>query len=117
MSKFIVSANYRNSPYKYLVRGFDEPIENAIAYRSVKAKGVQFCQSSNGEQGFGCRVVALCDECEPHDTEVTEPVIDGTKKLRFTGVKFVQVDDPNYVEVTSAKEIQLTEYGSVLAVL
>jgi hypothetical protein len=66
MSKYVVSANYldRESELKWLVRREDEPVSQATAHRSVLCRGVKFQLSSEGEKGFGCRVVAIVDEVE-----------------------------------------------------
>lgn len=63
MSKFVVSANYRNrnSQYKWLVRRIDEPIDRAVACEDVQCIGVKFTESNADEKGFGCGVVAVCE--------------------------------------------------------
>lgn len=62
MSKFIVSANYRDrdSEYRWLVRREDEPIENAVACKLVSATGIEFTRSGD-ESGFGCALIAVCE--------------------------------------------------------
>lgn len=64
MSKYIVSANYRNrkSDYCWLVRKADQPMEEATACSSIRVIGAQFVPSSAAEEGFGCKTVALCDD-------------------------------------------------------
>lgn len=66
MSKFVVSANYRdrNSPRRWLIRGVNEPIEAAIAWTGVIAKNLRFQDSPEAEAGFGCGVVAIAEFAE-----------------------------------------------------
>lgn len=63
MSKFVVSANYRNrnSNFKWLVRRIDEPIQDAVACKDVQCVGATFTDSNEDEQGFGCSRVAICE--------------------------------------------------------
>ncbi len=63
MSKFVVSANYRNrkSEYKWLVRRYDESIDKAIPCKRVKCSNVKFEPSNKDEEGFGCHLVAVCE--------------------------------------------------------
>ncbi len=66
MSKKIISANYRdrNSELNWLVRNHDQSPEEAVAFKSVYATGVEFKQSSAYELGFGCDVVAHCETAD-----------------------------------------------------
>jgi hypothetical protein len=77
MSKFVVSANYRNrnSNYKWLVRRIDEPIEKAVACEEVYCIGVTFTNSNAEEKGFGCGVVAVCENVSVSyvETEIDFP--------------------------------------------
>ena len=63
MSKFVVTANYRNrkSEYKWLVRRYDESIDKAVACKRVKCSNVVFQASNKDEEGWGCHVVAVCE--------------------------------------------------------
>jgi hypothetical protein len=112
MSKFVVSANYRDrsSSYRWLVRRYDEPIEKAVACKRVVAKGVRFQASNQGESGFGCTTVAVCDSAELFDQETL------AKRLRFDGVSFL-VDEKDGPHVSGVNELQLGEAGEILAVL
>ena len=69
MSK-IVTANYRNrdAKEKWLVRDENERPDAAIAFSTIVAKGVKF-KASTGywEEGFGCVVVAVCEEATGYD--------------------------------------------------
>ena len=71
MSKFVVSANYRDrtSPYKWLVRESGKPLDTAVACKEVVAHNVEFVQSTDGEYGFGCFVVGIADEASVIDPE------------------------------------------------
>mgnify|MGYP003436407028 CR=1 FL=1 len=73
MSKFVVSANYRdrNSQYKWLVRRIDEPIEKAVACEIVNCSGVTFGDSNKEESGFGCNIVAYCENVNVRYAETT----------------------------------------------
>lgn len=65
MPKFVVSANYRdrNSSLKWLVRRVDDPVSSAVAVPSLELRGVAFAQSFHPDEiGYGCKVVATCDE-------------------------------------------------------
>jgi len=78
---FVISANYRDrdSDYRWLVRRSAQRPEDAKAFKTVRAKGVIFCPSTDYERGFGCTIVIYAHEVE---TEGEEP----TKiKLRFRG--------------------------------
>lgn len=60
---FIVSRNYldRASEYKWLIRREDQPISQARACRRVVCEKIEFKMSSEDETGFGCNVVARCE--------------------------------------------------------
>lgn len=64
MSKYIVSANYRdrNSKFNWLVRQAGQAPEQAIACTDLRVVGVSFEESSEFESGFGCKLVAKCDD-------------------------------------------------------
>lgn len=109
MKKWIISANYRdrNSPYRWLVRARDERPEAAVAYKSVRAKGVEFARSSEFEAGFGCTIVAQADEFV---AEGPEP---RGHRLRFDFDQFLnQAGNP----VRSAGELHLDADGTMTAV-
>lgn len=101
----IVSANYRNrqSPYRWLIRDEDEPLEKARACKSLVATNFTFQQSSPEEDGFGCRVVARCETAVGSDFE-------RRAKVRFDGRKFVD-EDGSVVEQGS--ELILDEEGGI----
>ncbi len=65
MPKFVVSANYhdRESLLKWLVRRKEDPVSSAVAVPVLELRGVTFERSSHHEEiGYGCKVVATCDE-------------------------------------------------------
>ena len=107
----IISANYldRTSPYKWLVRNEQDPVEKAVACKEVKATNVSFRASSTFEEGFGCRTVAVTnDEVEIISPE-PKPV-----ELRFVGDAFY---DPDYVEVREVSTLHLTSEGKMIALV
>ena len=111
--KKIVSRNYRDygSDYKWLVRNEGSPAESARACKRVVAKGVKF-QKTGGEGleveiGFGCRVVAMCDEAIAEDME---PIFE---KLTFEYDRF----ELSGKIVTEVSEMHLEPDGSVLALV
>jgi hypothetical protein len=112
MRSWIISANYRDrsSPYKWLVRRSDQQPQEAVAYKTVRAKGVIFCPSTAYESGFGCSVVAFAHEVV---TEGPEHTI----KLKFTGPSggnlFVDETGKAHEEVA---ELFLGNEGEITAV-
>lgn len=101
--QWVVSANYldRSSPNRWLVRRVGEPVEKAVAVRSVKAKGVEFTGSSI-EEGFGCSIVAECDSIS------TDPHI-----LQFERHGF---QDETGNRIWAVSSIDLSEAGTITAV-
>jgi len=95
MSKFVVSGNYRDreSEHRWLVRREDDPIDKALAVKSLIARGVRFIPSQQDELGFGCDVVATADSVEV-DAEKS-----GGQKLRFVGKWFYDEADTYVPEV------------------
>ncbi|MDB5190118.1 MAG: hypothetical protein JWN49_444 [Parcubacteria group bacterium] len=65
----IVSANYRDrkSPYPWLVRQETQHPRAARAFKTVIATGVKFAASGHYEEGFGCSIIALCDDVQGFD--------------------------------------------------
>ncbi len=114
MSKFIVTANYkdRQSPEMWLVRKADESIDNAVPCKRVRMCGVRFETSSIAEAGFGCFTVAVCDSAEvvPDDA----PVVLGERPLVFDGAKFTTARG---TYVGQAREMQLHANGAIDATL
>ena len=96
----IVSANYRNrnSAYRWLIRDENEPVENARAFKSVRATGVHF-GASRAEEGFGCSVVAFCEEAVGREPEAQEI------PLRFDGHDFRTVHGNRYVEACDTLDL------------
>lgn len=105
---FIVSANYRDrkSPFRWLIRGENEPVLAARAFKSVRATGVVFGPSNEAEQGFGCTVVAICQTAEGKYPEQQQV------RLRFDFVSFV---DPNDDVVEKCDVLELGKDGSMVA--
>ena len=105
----VISANYRDrtSPYKWLVRDQDQDPKQAVAFKTVKAKGVTFEGSNSYESGFGCQMVAVAESVEVGGAE-NAPV-----RIKFNGSGFVYEGD--YLE--KVKELELSEDGSMVAVL
>lgn len=107
----IVSANYRDrkSPYRWLIRQEDQPVESARAFKSVKARGVKIISSNAIEEGFGCRIVAKCQAADGFDPEPDAPVV---KTLRFDHDAF---KDDRGRRVDEMLELDLGEDGSIKA--
>lgn len=87
MSKpnFIVSANYRDrsSPLRWLLRsGGSEPVE-ASPFTALVANGVEFCPSSDYEEGFGCSIVAYCDGAQGFADNADVMIPDGAIRISF----------------------------------
>lgn len=120
MSNFVVSANYRNrnSNYKWLVRRIDEPIEKAVACEDVHCIGVKFTGSNAEEKGFGCGVVAVCENVSigSPETETDLPTAgipnnhddDTYNKFTFNGYAICRT-----VLVESVERINLHYDGSM----
>jgi hypothetical protein len=106
----IVSANYRNrnSAYRWLIRDENEPIESARAFKAVQAKGVRF-GASRAEEGFGCSIVAFCDEAIGREPEVR------VTPLRFDGQSFRAVEGSRLVE--ACETLDLAPDGKMVATL
>lgn len=62
--KYVVSANYRDraSENKWLVRRADEHPDKAVPCKEVRLKDVRFRDSNEYEEGFGCKLVAFCED-------------------------------------------------------
>ncbi|MES2931025.1 MAG: hypothetical protein V4665_04575 [Patescibacteria group bacterium] len=67
---YIVTPNYydRKSPLKWLVREENQPLGTVKAVKVVIATEVIFEFSSALEAGFGCTVVAKCNEVQIYDS-------------------------------------------------
>lgn len=123
---FVISANYldRQSPFRWLVRRADEPLESARACRQVKCGSVRFKKSGTapegkGEAGFGCAVIAVAEHAEGLDfqdevKEQPEQPKDNRKKLEFSYDSFYDQDSN---KVTEAKTLELGPHGEILATL
>ena len=111
MSKFIVSANYRDrdSKYKWLVREEGQKPQEAIAVLAVICVGVAFCPATDWETGFGCSTIALCDDVS-YKAEDVEPV---EVDLKFSGHSFY--NGKNVVETVA--ELTLGSDGKMKAKL
>ncbi len=120
---FIVSANYRDrsSPLKWLVRREDQHMGDARPCNKVYAKGVKFVKSSEAEEGFGCKKVAVCDEVQYSydDAEVLRPA--ATVPLHYyIGFMidfFWSARKLPSAEITSVQELYLGADGKMEAVL
>lgn len=76
---FIVSRNYYDlsSPARWIYRQANIPIgrDNYRAVNALVANGVNFMESGNYEQGFGCNVIAKVDEVVALSEEDLERMI------------------------------------------
>lgn len=98
---FIVTPNYNNrgSEYCWLIRDASSPQNAGRACKRVVASNVEFQPTYDGnfplEVGFGCSMVAVCDQAEGFDFEDEAPAevdtnVEGLAKLHFDGASFVQ---------------------------
>lgn len=110
MAKKIISANYRNrnSAYKWLIREEGQSPEEARACKRVTATNVKFQRSDDYEAGFGCKVVAVADEAEGHDYEVTRN--EQGSALRFNGVHF---EDHKGNAIQALEDLTLNDDGTI----
>jgi len=116
MTRKIVSANYndRESPYRWLVRDEGQHPSEAVAFMSVVLTNAIFCPSSDHESGFGCSIVAFCDEAIGSNNDVSPD----TKKLSITILNFsgtVFYDPETDQNVPSCKTLVLNTDGSMQA--
>lgn len=123
MSKFVVSANYRdrNSQYKWLVRRVKEPIEKAVACEIVHCSGVTFGDSNKDEYGFGCKVVAYCDNVNicyaevEHDLPTASIPIPASEEGTWNNYKFNGYAICRTVPVESVEFLNLYDDGNMVA--
>lgn len=122
MSKFVVSANYRDraSEYKWLVRRIDEPIEKAVACQVVYCSGVIFGDSNKAEKGFDCNRVAFCENVQVKYPETDHDL--PTKSLQITvpdttynSYKFDGYNICRTVPVASVEFLNLHYSGDITA--
>ncbi|TXH55517.1 MAG: hypothetical protein E6Q97_08675 [Desulfurellales bacterium] len=110
--RYVVSANYldRSSPYKWLVRSESDPVEKAVWCKVVEAKGFEFTKSTV-EKGFGCRVVAICDEVKVSEVKPAERVVE--VDLQFDHGRFIDRDGGERID--RGEELILSDDGSMTA--
>lgn len=115
---FVVSGNYRKEGGKklpWLIRKTEHPIEGAVAVTSVHATGVEFRESPKGESGFGCNIVAICENAT-FDSESEIPAKMHMHVIKFDKrrMRFVKKHDRSVV--TSCKRLILEPSGRIWAV-
>ncbi len=110
MAKKIITANYRNrnSAYKWLIHDEGQSPEEARACKRVTAKNVKFQRSDDYEAGFVCNVVAVADEAEGHDFEVTHN--EQGSALRFNGAYF---EDHKGNAIHALEDLTLNDDGTI----
>ena len=116
MSRKIVSANFndRESPYRWLIRNVGEHPTEAVAYMSVVLTNAIFCESTAFESGFGCSIVAYCEDAVGSNEDV-----DAAKKeacptiLEFNGNSFYNAEKSLMVQ--ECKTLILNTDGSMQA--
>lgn len=121
MSKnFVVSANYRDrsSSFCWLVRRYDEPIDKAVACEEVHCTGVKFTASNAEEKGFGCGVVAVCENVSVRYVETetdlpTEEIPNNHKNNTYNKYAFNGYAICRTVPVESVERINLHYDGSM----
>ena len=84
----IVSGNYRDrrSPLHWIIRDAAEGMECYKAFPAAEASGVRFRISTDGEEGFGCKVVA---DCQSAKGKKNVAVPKNALPMKFDGVDFV----------------------------
>jgi len=111
--RIVVTPNYRDrtSPYRWMVRIAHQPLATAIAFRQVETGPFTIVRAGVEEEGFGCSVVALCDEARCWDREPQQPA---TKQvvLTFTGDEFRDSSDS---VVKSGQRLSLDPSGVIFA--
>lgn len=121
---FVVSANYRDrhSPYRWLIRQAGDPLEKARACRRVELRSeVGLVQSSDGEEGFGCRRVALCEDVVGYEFEDEAKALtvadesDGYVPVEWDGLNFVAKFGDSEKYIGSAKMMRLEANGKIFA--
>jgi hypothetical protein len=113
----IVSANYRDRRSKkpWLVRNASEHPRKAVAFKEVHIKGhTTFCTSERYEQGFGCSVVASCQEATGTNDSFPTQLSEVKTRIHFNVFRFV---DEAGNDVPECKELLLRADGSMYAVL
>lgn len=119
MSKFVVSANYRDrqSPYKWLVRRVDEPIDKAVACEFVRCSGVTFGDSNKEEKGFGCNRVAFCENVSINypevETDLPKDPIRIPYNLESNNYVFDGYNICRTVPVNSVEMLRLSDNGKM----
>lgn len=89
----VVSANYRDrSQHNWLIRKAGDALENFELRDRVIVRNFRFCKALDGEEGFGCQMVAVGD--------VEEQDIDRSKlvKITFNGLHFREVETDHLVQ-------------------
>jgi hypothetical protein len=111
----IVSANYldRESPERWLVRDSSQP-EAAVAHRGVIAHGVAFCPASDYEAGFGCNVVAHCENAIGGSEDVAIP--EGATPLKLVKKIGLFFNEDYSLVVETCDILNLRSDGSTYAV-
>lgn len=120
MSGIIITANYRDrySPYKWLIREADKPIETARACKRIEAEGVEFQPSDVEEARQGCTAIACvkAGQVQGFDFEdELKPInVDSSYvNLQFDGGSF----RCNGRRVNNCQRLVLQDTGSMMAVL
>lgn len=107
MTMLIISANYldRSSEYKYLVREQGKPVSTAKVCKAVSIDGPsRIEQSSELEEGFGCRRVCVADS-----RHVTMTGVQGEpERITFDGYDFRNSD---HKKVDRFDKLELNENG------
>lgn len=112
---FIVSRNYRNraSAYKWLIRREDQPIKEARACKRVVCEGVRFQESSSMEYGFGCYIVAVCENAIGVDYEDSPSPVE--LELSIDTFRYWDDQQHDHVVVDEVKHLDLTPDTEIFA--
>lgn len=113
---FIVSRNYldRASDYKWLIRREDQPVSQARACKRVVCEKIEFKMSSEDEAGFGCNVVARCENAIgigfEGDTDLKELV------LEYDQFKYFDDEEDDWTYTKYVGCLELTPEKDILAI-
>lgn len=91
--KAVVSANYRDRTQKnWLVRAIGDSIDKYEIHERVVVKDFVFCEAWGGEEGFGCKTVAV------GNLEESEINRDRLVRIRFYAYRFVEDESGRRVQ-------------------
>lgn len=97
------------------MRGLDEDPQNAKAFKTVKAEGVEFIKSTSWQENFGCVRVAFCETAEGNNETINEMSKSKYFKLYFDGRRQSFINEKTRRKVSQVKILYLDETGQIWA--